>query len=214
MLYLQMSAQSHAAECVLILDDKHNYEIIDGAGGALLGAFLGGGVLASVVANSASSTNQANSSTKEIALRDFLVTNKPQPDETGLKKIGALINIQPSSSGCQVNVTIKATKIVGNRYGGDLIEQFYNISKFIDGSVIESDDVNVGTVFGILVFQPKSQKRLKEDPRTGKYIDVTSPMIASDIYNKKIADLYSKVTIKNLASALKKTKVALQYNRL
>ena len=212
----QISVGSAAAQCDMILEDKHNYEVLSGSGLGVLGALVPGGALVSAAATAAAGvasvsvdlSKTGNESEKEIGLRDFFRKTQPKPEIAELNKIGfRLASENDSNAGCKIRAIIKKSRLVGGRYGGDIIEQSFDISHTVNGETVENNDLRIDSVVRLLIFQPKPPKRMKEDSRTGKYIDVTTPMIESDIYNQKVANLYSKITVNHLLRALKKAKI-------
>ncbi|WP_353200456.1 hypothetical protein [Sandarakinorhabdus sp.] len=216
-LVSQIAVEAAATQCDMFLEDKHNYEVVSGSGLGVLGALVPGGALltgvaaglATVASDSVISSNKGNDSEKEIVLRDFLRKTQPKPEMADLNKIGfRMLSENVSPADCRIVATIKKSRLVGGRYGGDTIEQTFDIVRISNGDTAEISDLRIDSVVRLLIFQPKPPKRLKEDSRTGKYIDVTSPMIDADVYNQKVANLYSKVTVKHLSLALKKAKFA------
>lgn len=215
-LVSQISVESAAAQCDMILEDKHNYEVVSGSALGVLGALVPGGALvtgaaaglAAMASDSADRSKTGNESEKEIGLREFLRKTQPKPEIADLNKIGfRLASESAPTANCQIRATIKKSRLVGGRYGGDIIEQSFDISRTVGGETVTNNDLRIDSVVRLLIFQPKPPKRMKEDSRTGKYIDVTSPMIESDVYNQKVANLYSKVTVNHLSRALKKAKI-------
>lgn len=214
-LVSQISVESSAAQCDMILEDRHNYEVVSGSALGVLGARVPGGALVNVAAAAAAGVASASvdrsktesKSEKEILLRDFLRRTQPKPEIADLNKIGfRMASESVSTADCQIKVTITKSRLVGGRYGGDIIEQTFDISRTLNGETLANNDLRIDSVIRLLIFQPKPSKRMKEDSRTGKYIDVTSPMIEPDIYNQKVANLYGKVTVNHLSRALKKAK--------
>lgn len=214
-LVSQIAVESAAAQCNMILEDKHNYEVISGNALNVLGALVPGGALVSVAATAAAAVASASAdrskteskSEKEILLRDFFRKTQPKPEITDLNKIGfRMASENASTADCQIKVTITKSRLVGGDYKGNSIEQTFDIVRISNGDNKEIKDIKIDSTVALLFFQPKPPKRMKEDSRTGKYIDVTSPMIEPDIYNQKVANLYGKVTVNHLSRALKKAK--------
>jgi hypothetical protein len=212
-LVSQIAVESAAEQCDMFLEDKHNYEVLSGSGLGVLGALVPGGALltgaaaglAAVASASADLSKTGNQSEKEIGLRDFLRRTQPKPEIADLNKIGfRMASESVSTADCQIKITITKSRLVGGRYGGDIIEQTFDISRTLNGETVSNNNLRIDSVIRLLIFQPKPPKRMKEDSRTGKYIDVTSPMIEPDIYNQKVANLYGKVTVNHLSRALKK----------
>jgi hypothetical protein len=212
-LCLQFSARATAAECDMIFEDMHNYEVVNGGGLGFLGALVpGGALIVGMSAGLASAATEpgsssANNSEKEISLRNFLALKKPQPEAADLNQIGFRLGSEKTPpSDCQVRATVQSSMLNGGRSDGDFIQQKFQIVRTVSGIVMKNIDVDIGSGAGMYIFQRKPLKRLKQD-RSGKYIDVSSPMISDEIYNQKVADAYIKITVKNLLKAIKKSKV-------
>ena len=211
----QIAVESAAAQCVMLLEDKHNYEVLSGSALGVLGALVPGGALlngaaAALAAVGSASIDQSNTgskSEKEIELRDFLLKTKPIPETSELNKMGfRMAPENVSTANCQISFIIQKSRFVGGDYGRNYIQQTFEIIITQRDLSVDKKIISIDTEVKV-IFQPKPPKRLKEDSRTGKYIDITSPMIDSDIYYQKIVKEYNRVTIIHISKVLKKLKI-------
>jgi hypothetical protein len=210
-LVSQIAVESAAAQCDMILEDKHNYEVLSGSALGMLGAFVPGGALvtgAAVVASALTDqSNTGNKSEREIELRDFLRKTKPRPEISELNKMGFyMISENKANKDCQISFIIQKSRVVGGDYGRNYIQQTFEIIRTQIDRNMDKKIISIDSEVKV-VFQPKPPKRLKEDSRTGKYIEITSPMMDSDIYYQKIVKEYNRVTIIHLSRVLKKLKI-------
>lgn len=111
-LVSQIAVESAAAQCDMILEDKHNYEVLSGSALGMLGAFVPGGALvtgAAVVASALTDqSNTGNKSEREIELRDFLRKTKPRPEISELNKMGFyMISENKANKDCQISFIIQ-----------------------------------------------------------------------------------------------------------
>jgi hypothetical protein len=207
---LLLSATAYAEECAVYFKNDNVIIIKDSTTNrALLGAAIGGGalgyLLTDLVVKAGDEKIPAPSKNpKHLKLANFLSekTNSAPPldlNNLNVKNLPAG-NLEDK---CAVKVT--SVYNVMDNYDNSNVQMF-KIQRMVDGVSVFEKFVRVSSNMDISLFQHKPKKILKEDAKTGKYIDVSKKMIDEKLYTEMVFDEFVLSNRKNIAKVIEKYK--------
>ena len=206
---LLSSTESSAQECVRYFKNNNIVIVNDSSTAQAFGALIGPGLLSAALIQASLKPGQEKVPTpsknqRHISLSQFLSDQMAATPQLNLDTMD--LKYLPSSD-VQNKCTIIFTSshsVIDNYDSSH--RQIFRIQRTSNGAVDYDKFITVTSYMKVYPLQPKPRKILKEDTRTGKYIDVSKKMIDENIYNKTVFEEFAKSFQTNVSTVAEKYK--------